>query len=122
MSPWLTLLATLGPGILQMLLGGGKTPTTQQKQVTEQTIKQDPKGYQSPLLGLMDPLFADTMLSQVQGRAGGGMPGGKSNLSPQFADILALIRKELPLIMESYGKGGKGKNVPLNRTTATVGG
>lgn len=122
MNPWLTALLTLGPGLIQMLFGQNKAPTVTQQQKTDQTITETPKGYKSPLLGLVDPFMADTLLRQVRGFSGAGMPGGKGDLSPYFAELLELINTELPLILEGYTKNGTTSSTNLQKRKLNTGG
>lgn len=104
--PWLPLLTAFGPGILQMLLGGNKP----QEQQQTSTVTQQPTGYQSPMLGLMDPLMFESILRRIQQFSGAGMPGGVGGTSPAINDILNLLGGEWGGLLDQYK--GQGESTP----------
>ena len=112
MPAWLIqLLAGVGIPLIGGLLQGTPDPV-------KQTTTSTPTGYQSPLLGAMDPLVA-SMLSQNMKRfsqAGFGAGGG---LDTSMADsLMAMIAKNYPSILEGLGGTGTGHN----RTSVSEGG
>ena len=111
MDPILALLLGLGPGVMQMLLGGNQP---QQQQQTS-TVTQDPTGYQSPILGLLDPLMFQSILQRLQQFSGAGMPGGVGGTSPAINDILNLLGGEWGGLLDQYGKPAPGSRVPRER-------
>jgi len=86
--------------ILASLFGkGGK-----QQQTT--TTEQANPNYQSPLLGMMDPLIASMLVNNSQALGGAGMPGGVSRFGSSSGtmmnDILSLLQNEWPNISKGY--------------------
>lgn len=95
-------------GLLPMLFGGGSSGGgEQQRTVTTET---PPRGYQSPMLGLMDPLMGDQLLRQFQSYSGAGMPGGVGNVSPGLQGILDLLGGDWGELLEGYKTGGTGES------------
>lgn len=106
MGALLPLLTAFGPMILGMLFGGNKPQ--EQRQTT--TTTQDPTGYQSPMLGLLDPFMMESLLQRIQQFSGAGMPGGVGGTSPALNDILNLLGGEWSGLLEGYkGLGGPSK-------------
>ncbi len=83
---------------------GGKGDTYQQKQTTTQTAL--PRGYQSPMLGILDSLMSSGVLGNLQRLQGAGFPGGAKN--PGFGNlsaILAQIMKMQPELLAGTTQG-----------------
>jgi len=106
----LTLIAMLAPSLLSTLFGGGEAGGgEQQRTVTTET---PPRGYQSPMLGLMDPLMADQLLRQLQSYSGAGMPSGVGNVSPGLQGILDLLGGDWGELLKGYKTGASDRERP----------
>lgn len=97
-DPWM-IGAILAQVLLPMLLGRGKQT---QERVTETEIP--PRGYQSPLVGLADPMAFESILRNLQSHSGWGWPAGsgRGQASPQIAELLKLLQGEWPKLMSGY--------------------
>jgi hypothetical protein len=77
------------------------------KQQQTTTTEQANPNWQSPLLGLMDPMIASMLLGNAQSLGGAGMPGGVSRFGgtsgTMMNDIMSLLQNEWPTIMGKYG-------------------
>lgn len=110
MLPWWgTLLMALGPSVLNMIAGGNKGENDQYTQTTEET----PRGYQSPSIGMLDPILTDLLLRNYQNYGGAGMPGG-GNLPGYFGDIFNMLGGDVKGLLEEYKKGGTKKEKRYN--------
>lgn len=115
--PWMAI-AMLGSQILPMLFG---KQTPEERTTTQETISETPpSGYQSPLLGLADPLAFEMLLRNMGLFSGAGMPGGVGPASPQIANILQLLGSEWPKLLEGYSSGGGLR--PSGQAVTTPGG
>jgi len=104
--PWMAI-ATLASTLLPMLLrgrGGGDQEPLVQEQITEQ----EPRGYQSPLLGLLDPWMVQSLLGRYGLLQGAGMPGGAGGMSPFTEQIMQLLNQQFPELLAGYGAGEGG--------------
>lgn len=70
----------------------------------ERTLLEQPRGYQSPGLGLMDPAMMSMLLQNVGNYANWG---GKSLDMPWIDKILELLGSEIGNITEGYGSSGR---------------
>jgi len=103
-------------GLLPTLFGGGGSGGgTQERTVTTET---PPRGYQSPMLGLMDPFMADQLLRQFKSYSGAGMPGGVGNTSPGLQGILDLLGGDWGELLGQYKTGDLGQG-GLSETKAS---
>jgi len=103
--PW-AVVAALLPIIYDVLKGGGGA-----EQVTTTTAP--PRGYQSPMLGLLDPYAADLLIRNLKGWTSGTTFGGGTSSSSPYADaILALLGKNMPQLLAGYGTSGIKKRLP----------
>ena len=84
------ILATLGPQLFSMILGGGGNDNT----TTQETVTETPRtGYQSPTLGLMDPMVGKMLMQNLSRMGRAGFPSGSGNpfaggISQQIMDLL----------------------------------
>jgi len=104
------IFAILLSALLPMLLGGNKGSGVSGTGSTDRTVTTEtpPRGYQSPMLGLMDPLMADQLLRQFQSYSGAGMPGGVGNTSPGLQGILDLLGGDWGELLGQYEQGQAG--------------
>lgn len=99
------------PGLFNMLMGlfgGGGAGTQQQQQET--VTEEEPRGYQSPLVGLLDPWMLETLLGRYGLLEHAGMPGGQGYQNPWTQEIIRLLGEEWPQLLQGYrgGAGGMG--------------
>lgn len=93
------LIALQGINLLRGLFSGkGETQQAQQETVTER----EPSGYQSPLVGLLDPWMMENLLGRYGLLAGAGMPGGKGGLSGSTQEIMRLLGEQWPELLRGY--------------------
>ena len=106
---WPMIAIMLGSQLIPMLFGKNQpTPTT-----TATTTTTPRKGYQSPMLGLADPLMFDTLLRNMQAYSGFGGVGGAS---PYINSILELIKGQMPQILgQASGGWPEGKSLMDSR-------
>jgi hypothetical protein len=84
------------PGLLQWLFSS-KNPQVQTIRTEQETT---PRGYQSPLLGLVDPLMFESLLRNLQSYQGAGMPSGVGGgASSSITNLLGLIGEQWPDII-----------------------
>ncbi len=85
---------------LASLFGGGNS----QRQTT--TTEQQPRGYQSPMLGLLDPYITKALLGNYSRLQGAGFPDGLQNLGlgDMTNDIYSLLAKSWPEITKGYSQ------------------
>lgn len=99
---WIEFLVPLIPWVASLLFGSG----SEKSQTT--TTETPFKGWQSPLMGAMDPTIWSGLIGNAQALGGAGMPGGKSRwgqgTNDMFANILSLIKNEWPQVMSEYKK------------------
>ncbi len=97
-------LISLIPSLWNLIFGGDENKATQTT-VTEQPFR----GWQSPSLGLLDPVLLKAFLGNVGRLQGAGFPKGMQDLGigGMTGDIFDLIGKEWPNIMKGYGGGQK---------------
>ena len=95
-------LAMLGGQALG-LFGGND----EEEALPSRTVETDKAGYQSPWLGLMDTLGADSMGRMLQAYAGAGFPGGVGFSSPLSTGVLEAIAAAGPELLAQYGAGGE---------------
>ena len=99
-------LAIIGSAIISALSGGDKAQQTT-------TTTAPPRGYQSPMLGLLDPYAADLLIRNLKGWTSGTTFGGGTSSSSPYADaILALLGKNMPQLLAGYGTSGIKKRLP----------
>jgi len=95
------------PGIINLIGGlfggGGGTQQQQQETITEQ----EPGGYQSPLVGLLDPWMMENLLGRYGLLAGAGMPGGQGGLSASTQEIMRLLGEQWPELLAGYRGAGR---------------
>lgn len=108
---WGMLLGMLGSTLLSHFLGGDEEEDRQTTQTTE--TETDRRGYQSPMLGLADPLMFDTLLRNMQAYSGFG---GVGSASPYISSILEMMQGQFPQLISGAGSQGPGwaklKNQP----------
>lgn len=96
-----------GGSLLSSLFGGGGGGDEQTQTTTSETT--NPR-YRSPALGMMEPGILSALLGNMQSMGGAGMPGGVSRFGSgaesMFSDVLALLQKDWPNIMNEYENGG----------------
>jgi len=103
-----TLIGILGPFLLQKLFGGGGSGGSDQtiksnNNNTSTTSTTTPaRGYQSPLLGGMDLMTGNMLGQNLKRMSGFGYPEGAGLDTGMVDDILSLIGKEWPKMMEGY--------------------
>jgi len=93
-------IATLGSVFLPMLFGG------KGKQTQETTQVVPPSGYQSPMVGLMDPLVMEMLLNNMKYMQSSRLPGGGRFGGTSIDRILSLIGSQWDKLMAGYGSGG----------------
>ena len=100
--PWMAL-AMLGSSLIPALAGGkGK-----QQQVTTQQVP--PRGYQSPMLGLMDPLIMEMLMKNMKYMQSSRLPGGGRFGTGSIDKILGLLGGQWDKLLAGYGPmGGVG--------------
>ena len=114
--PW-SALAILASTILPMLLKG-KEPGAMAKgyqtpTVVDTTQTQSPTGYQSPMLGLADPMGFEMLLRNMGAYSNWG---GKDIGSPWIEEILKTMSGSTwPALMQGYQDYSPGKP-PLEQT------
>jgi len=119
----LTLIGLLigGGSLISSLFGGGGGNQQEQTTTSETT---NPR-YRSPALGMMEPGILSALLWNAQAMGGAGMPGGVSrfggNADSMFEDILALLSKEWPTIMEEYSNPTAPINANQKKTSISRG-
>lgn len=111
---WLLAIPGLFSMLTQIFGGGG----SQQQQQAEQVTEEEPRGYQSPLVGLLDPWMLETLLGRYGLLQGAGMPGGQGYQNPWSEEIIRLLGEEWPEILTRY-RTGVG---PGTSRTGTLGG
>jgi len=99
MADPLTIGAILLPALLNLLGLGGDDATQERQVVTES----QPRGYQSPTLGALDPFMGEQLLRNLQMFSGAGMSGGVGNLNPNITELIKLLSGETSNIMDRYG-------------------
>lgn len=91
-------LISLVPALADLLFGN----KNQSQEVVTKT-ETAPRGYQSPLIGLMDTTIGSSLLSGLQNYSGAG---GGATFSPQISDILNLLSGETTDLIKGYQTGG----------------
>ena len=111
MTPFEIISLILSGGSLLGSLFGGGGDKREQTTTSETT----PSKYRSPALGMMEPGILSALLGNAQALGGAGMPGGVSRFgsgaNSMFSDIMALLSKEWPTIMEEYNNATKKKTI-----------
>ena len=97
--PWLA--AAIGiPALLNLFKGGGG------RQQTVRETEVPPRGYQSPMVGMLDPLLIDMLLRNIRtwgGYGQGGRTGG--SYSPYVDQIINMLgTKTFPKLFQGYGR------------------
>ncbi|MFA5378629.1 MAG: hypothetical protein WC455_22940 [Dehalococcoidia bacterium] len=95
--PFLPIAMVLS-SILPSLFGGGGDEQTQT------TTTETDSGYQSPMLGMLDPYITKALLGNFSRLQGAGFPKGLQNLGlgGMNTDIFSLLDQEWPEIMKQY--------------------
>lgn len=110
--PWMAI-ATLGSTLLPMLFGGkGK-----QRQETTQMVP--PRGYQSPMLGLMDPLIMEMLMKNMKYMQSSRLPGGGRFGTGSVDKILGLLGGQWDKLLAGYNRPS---GIPGGIRPATRGG
>ena len=94
--PWMAL-AMLGSALIPSL---GKGKGKQYQQTTQQV---PPRGYQSPMMGLMDPLMMEMIMKNFKYLQSSRLPGGGRFASPNVDKILGLLGKNWGNLIQGYG-------------------
>lgn len=94
MTPGTIALIISGISLLGSLFGGNKSSPTQ-TQVT--TTKTPPRGYQSPMLGIYDMLFGDTLLKNMNAYNGWG---GKGVDMSNIQNVLKMLGTQIPELID----------------------
>lgn len=89
-------LAMLGSALAPALFKG------KGKQVQTTTQQVPPRGYQSPMMGLMDPLMNELILRNLKYFQSSRLPGGGRFASPNIDRILGLLGKNWGGLIRGY--------------------
>ena len=95
-------LASLIPIVLMLMNQGNN-----QSQQTTQTTTAEPRGYQSPILGLMDMLMANTLGQNLNVYGTAGLPRGMSIAPGILQDFLRLMQEEYLKTQAGVEQSGK---------------
>ena len=107
-------LAIIGSAIISALSGGGKAQQTT-------TTTAPPRGYQSPMLGMLDPYMADMLIRNLKGWTSGTTFGGGTSSSSPYADaILSILGKNIPNLLAGYGTSGRTSLLPRQITKSAL--
>lgn len=87
------------------------------KQTTE--VTSTPGGYQSPTLGLMDPLIGMLLTENQMRYSGAGFPGGAGLDTSNSMQLLNFLKGEYPRLL-ALTKGGLKGQPKKNSTTSFV--
>jgi hypothetical protein len=95
------IIAAVIPFLLQSIFG----KKDEEKQTQETTTP--PKGYESPILGLQDPIIASLLAQNVQRYQGFGMPGGAGLDTSMISGLLQKLNSQFPDLLAGYTSGPK---------------
>lgn len=93
--PWMAL-AMLGSALIPAL-GKGKG-----KQYQQTTQKVPPRGYQSPMMGLMDPLMTEMIMRKFKSLQSSRLPGGGMFGTGSIDKILGLLGGNWDKLIRGY--------------------
>ena len=97
--PWMAL-ATLGSALIPAISGAyGKG---KQRQETTQMVP--PRGYQSPMLGLMDPLIMEMLMKNMKYMQSSRLPGGGRFGTGSVDKILGLLGGQWDKLLAGYNR------------------
>ena len=96
--PWLPL-AIVASSVLPSLFGKGRN-----QEIVKET-EMPPRGYQSPMVGMLDPLLVDILLRNLRTWGGAGVGGQATGAySPYVDQILKMLgERTFPQLMSGYG-------------------
>lgn len=98
------LIAILGPMIFKGLSGGSTDSSGRQTR----TVTTPASGYQSPLVGLLDPLMTQMLGQNMKRGANWGWPAGQGIDTSWIDQMLTLLGGEWPKLLEGYKSGNMG--------------
>jgi hypothetical protein len=100
------LISILGP----MLFGGNKSGSQDMTTAGRQTrtVTTPASGYQSPLVGLLDPMMANMLAQNVKRGSNWGWPAGQGIDTSWIDQMLSLLGGQWTKLLEGYESGNMG--------------